>query len=234
MRQLQGVFITGTDTGVGKTQVGAALAQAISLPLSENGGTLRVRKPIESGATATSDGLLAEDANTLRLAAKSSEPLHTICPYPLAALTSPQRAAELEHKSYSVAQLHQACLASVAPNDFLLVEGAGGFLSPLCDDGLNADLAQQLGLPVVLVVADRLGCINHTLLTIEALTARGLQLQAIVLNRCQPVRAGGHDNAAELARYSSHPLISLPSSEHSPPWRGLSVESLADLISNIR
>jgi len=227
----RGLFITGTDTGVGKTQVGAALAHALAATLSERGQALRVRKPIESAATPTANGLLAEDANTLRLAAGSAEPLRQICPYPLAAVASPQRAAALEGKSYSVAQLQRACMASVASDDFLLVEGAGGLLSPLCDDGLNADLAQRLGLPVLLVVADRLGCINHTLLTIEALSARGLQLQAIVLNQCQPMPPAGDDNAAELARHCHSPMMVMPASGHSPPWAGLPGETLLKILS---
>ena len=228
----RGIFITGTDTHVGKTQIGAALAHALSATLRRQGQILRVRKPVESAATTTADGLLAEDANTLRLAAGSSEPLQRICPYPLAAATSPQRAAELEGRSYSVAQLHHACMNSVNPQDFLLVEGAGGLLSPLCKDGLNADLAQHLGLPVLLVVADRLGCINHTLLTLEALAARDLKLQAIVLNRCQPLPANSVGSASELARHCPHPLTVMPASHQSPPWHGLPTGPLLEILAD--
>ena len=232
IRGLRGLFITGTDTEVGKTQIGAALAAVLSRELATCGRTLRVRKPVESAATRTSDGLLAADANTLKLAAGSTEPLASICRYPLAAVASPQRAAALEGKSYRLEQLHHACTASVASDDFLLVEGAGGLLSPLCEDGLNADLAQRLALPVLLVVADRLGCINHTLLTLEALAARQLAVQAVVLNRCQPLPAGVNSSATELAQHCPHRLIEMPASSSSPPWRGLPGALLLEIFGN--
>lgn len=222
---LQGLFITGSDTGVGKTQVGAVLAHG----LHQQGVTVRVRKPIESGATATADGLLPEDAQLLNHAAGEPDPPGIVCRYPLAAVASPQRAAALEGKSYRLQQLQQACLQGLDPGDYVLIEGAGGFNSPLCDDGLNADLAQSLGLPVLLVVTDRLGCINHTLLTLEAIAGRGLTTAAIALNQTQKSLGDDTDNLDELSRWCQPPVIALPHSDSSPPWIGLPFSKLQGL-----
>ena len=111
-----------------------------------------------------------------------------------------------------MAQVHTACMQGIEAQDFLLVEGAGGFYSPLCEDGLNADLAECLALPVLLVVADRLGCINHCLLSLEAIARHGLSVQAIVLNQTQPPAPEPTvmDNAADLAQCCDAPLISVP------------------------
>ena len=137
------------------------------------------------------------------------------------------------------ADLERACSASVGDGDFLLVEGAGGLLSPLARDGLVADLAARLRLPVLLVVADRLGCLNHALLSAEALAARGLTLAAVVLNRVDAaVPAVAHgivptatlarpcaaemDNAADLARWLAQPVVCVPHSRQGEaPWMEL-------------
>lgn len=109
----------------------------------------------------------------MREAAGSDEPLERVCPYRLEAPLSPERAAALEGLPLSLDRLLVACRAGVTPADFLLVEGAGGFCSPLAADGLNADLAVALGLPAVLVTADRLGAIHQALVTAEAIERRG-------------------------------------------------------------
>ncbi len=203
---LKGLFVTGTDTGVGKTEVAAALARL----LVERGVSVKVRKPVESGCPERADRLVPQDASRLCLAARSHEPLDVICPYPLKAAISPERAARIEGKAIALADLERACLASVADGDFLLVEGAGGLLSPLAHDGLVADLAARLHLPVLLVVADRLGCINHALLSAEALAARGLTLAAVVLNRVDATGPAGMDNAADLEKWLQRPVWRVP------------------------
>ena len=92
--------------------------------------------------------------------------------------------------------------------DYALVEGAGGFYSPLAEDGLNADLAARLGLPVLLVAEDRLGCLNHILLTLEAIRHRGLDCRAVILNRRAEAETGT-DNAADLRRWTDRPIHTL-------------------------
>lgn len=119
----QGVFITGTDTGVGKTRVATALAHL----LNGHGLRVRVRKPVESGCLIGSDGLLPQDAIALREAAGCAEPLERICRYRLQAPLSPERAAALEGMELDLCHLYTACRADIVDDDFLLVEGAGGF-----------------------------------------------------------------------------------------------------------
>lgn len=211
----RGLFVTGTDTAVGKTAVACALARL----LVERGVTVKVRKPVESGCRREQGRLVPVDAASLRAAARSDEPLETICPWPLEAALSPERAAKLAGIMLSLDGLKTACLAGVEASDFLLVEGAGGFLAPLAPEVCVADLAAALKLPVLLVAADRLGCLNHVLLTAEAIAARGLTLAAVILNRLTPAHEAGMDNAADLARRLQCRVIALPYvAELSAPW----------------
>jgi dethiobiotin synthetase len=197
-----GAFVTGTDTGVGKTTVACALARL----LAERGVTVRPRKPIESGCAARDGRPFPADAAALRAAARSNEALAAVCPYPLAAPLAPPRAAVLAGQTITLADLERACRAGVGAEDFLLIEGAGGFLSPLAADARVADLATRLRLPMLLVVADRVGCLNHALLTVEALRVRGLTLAAVLLNRIAPDAPAGMDNAADLAQWLGQPI----------------------------
>lgn len=214
----RGVFITGTDTGVGKTRVGAALAWQ----LSHRGLKVRPRKPVESGCLTGAGDLIPQDAIVLREAAGGREALGRVCPYRLRAPLSPERAAQLEGVPLTLELLHDACVAELRSADFLLVEGAGGFYSPIAADALNADLAEKLGLPVLVVAADRLGTINHTLLTVEAVRRRGLALAGVVLNQpTPPAGDGGMDNAEDLERWLHCPVLRMAhSKECGPPaWR---------------
>lgn len=198
-----GLFVTGTDTGVGKTQITAALAQL----LSERNLIVRPRKPVESGCRREGDRLVPEDARTLQAAARSDEPLERICPYSFEPALSPERAAALAGVRIALDDVRTACLEGVAENDFLLVEGAGGFYSPLASGALNADLAAALSLPVLLVTADRLGCIGHTLLAVEAINRRGLTLAGVVLNRVENHGDPRMNNVAELYRWLGEPVL---------------------------
>ncbi|MCU0733902.1 MAG: dethiobiotin synthase [Methylotetracoccus sp.] len=199
----RGLFVTGTDTGVGKTQIAAALARL----LAERNLIVRPRKPVESGCQREGNRLVPEDARALRAAARTDEPLERICPYPLEPALSPERAAELAGMSLALDDVRAACLEGVAETDFLLVEGAGGFYSPLAPGLLNADLAAALPLPVLLVAADRLGTIGHTLLTVEAIKRRGLALVGVVLNRIDACGDPRMDNAADLSRWLGRPVV---------------------------
>ncbi len=171
-----GVFVTGTDTGAGKTYVASALVRA----LHGRGLRVRARKPVESGWA----GAAGSDAERLRQAAGAWEPLERVCPWRFAEPVSPALAARRMGVEMTVRDLAQACRSG--GRAAVVVEGAGGFLSPIAGDGLNADLAQHLGLPVLLVAADRLGAVNHTLLTLEAMARRGLALAGVVFNAPRP------------------------------------------------
>jgi len=203
----RGLFITGTDTGVGKTRVGTLLIRELV------GRDLRIcaRKPVESGCMRHGNALVPADALALRAAAGNREALDRVCAFPLEAPVSPTRAAALAGQTLDLEQLIAVCRQNVGAEDFLVVEGAGGFLSPLTRDALNADLARQLDLPVLLVTADRLGAVHQVLVAAEAIARRGLILAAVVLNQIDPALDARLDNAAELAHWLGRTIIALPS-----------------------
>ena len=198
---MKGLFVTATDTNTGKTWVGKNLIQA----LQKKGTSVVPRKPVESG---WNDNTTLTDAWILADAAGCIDDLNSVCPNQFKAAISPDRAASIEGESLSIDQLHQQCLKDVDVNDFLYIEGAGGFYSPLCADGLNADLAVALRLPILLVVENRLGCINQALLSVEAIESRGLKLIALVLNN--PISAvldSNMDNLTDLRHHTHYPVI---------------------------
>lgn len=201
-----GLFVSGTDTGVGKTRIGAALAAQCTA----RGFRVRARKPVESGCETRGGISFPADAEALRRAAGAREPLGTVCPYPLAAPLSPPRAATLAGQRLQLAQLVAACTADPSTGDFLLVEGAGGLLSPLADDALNADLALALGLAVLLVGDDRLGAVHQLLATAEAVERRGLRLAGVILNAVREAPDPRLENAPAIAAHVDAPLLSLP------------------------
>ena len=174
-----GLFVTGTDTDVGKTWISVQLLKT----LRQQGYQITARKPVASGASLHGRQLLATD--TLQLAQASDTHVEQVTTFTFAPPISPARAARLVGTDTSLPRLKTACSA---PSDvWTLVEGAGGFCSPLGSDGsLNRDLAEALALPVLLVVGNRLGCINHTLLTLMAIEQTRLPLAGIVLNDVQP------------------------------------------------
>ncbi len=204
---LEGFFITGTDTGVGKTVVACALIRA----LREAGHAVIPRKPVESGCKVLDGRLFPADGTALRdAAAPPALDLDRVTPHRYPHALAPDRAARLAGETLSVEALHQACVAALAEDATLVVEGAGGFYSPLAEDGLNADLARALDLPVILVAPDRLGVINHVLLSAEAMGSRGLELALVVLNAVDTPQPEGMDNRTDLARHLRCPLLSFP------------------------
>lgn len=213
---MRGLFVTGTDTNVGKTWVGQHLITA----LCKSGVYVIPRKPIESGWDKNNEK--SSDAWLLASAANQLDQLERVCPNRFSHPISPVRAAALEGVTLSISELKDQCTSphfymaksDNVNNDFLYVEGAGGFYSPLCADGLNADLASALGLPILLVAEDRLGCINQVLLTLEAIERRGLVLCAIVLNDVSknndnPKSNSNMNNHKDLSAMVSCPIISI-------------------------
>jgi dethiobiotin synthetase len=197
----KGLFITGTDTDVGKTWVGCRLIKI----LQQQGYDIAPRKPVESG---WNGNVSQTDAWKLASAANKQHQLDIICPNRFKAPVSPVRAAHLEGHKISLKQLRQQCLNQLKPKQILYVEGAGGFYSPLSHDGLNADLCESLGLSVILIAEDKLGCINHVLLTVEAIKQRGLTLICIILNQRQRNNSGNQqDNLQDLREYLTDEVI---------------------------
>lgn len=202
---MQGVFITGTSTDVGKTFVGVAIARAITRRKVK----VIPRKPIESGCTRQGEELIPPDATALKEAADYQGPLSDVCPYRFEPPISPVRAAHLANKILTTEQLVNICLEG-SEDGFVLVEGAGGFYSPLAENGLNADLAVALQLPVLLVADDRLGVLSQVLLNAEAMQMRGLILAGVVLNQLDGDRDDYMDNSADLRERLDCPVFTIP------------------------
>lgn len=207
----KGVFISGTDTGVGKTWVGVHLVQLLRVL----GREVIVRKPVEAGwaadVTQTDAWQLAQAAGLCPTLAEGMRALKTVCPYPLQAPLSPPRAAALEAKKLKMLDVVATCPTRISPSQFLFVEGAGGFCSPLTDNGLNADFAQILGLPVVIVTEDRLGALNQVLMVAEVLKHRYLQLAGVILNT-REAPPPGMDNLTDLRELLNVPVMRFPQS----------------------
>ncbi len=182
----RGWFVTGTDTGVGKTVVSCAVARG----LVKRGLDLGVMKPVETGVGP--DGPL--DAQALLEAAGSQGSLDAICPQQLALPAAPTVAAAEEGREVELDAIRGAWQELRARHDWMLVEGAGGLLVPAAKNLTMADLACELGLPLLLVARGALGTINHTLLTLEAIEARGLPLAGVVISH-----AGGALSDADAA-----------------------------------
>jgi len=202
---MQGVFITGTSTEVGKTFIGVAIASA----LTQRNIKVIPRKPIESGCERNAEELIPADAVALREAADYQGPLSEVCPYRFEPPISPVRAAHLANRILTTEQLVSICMQG-SEQGFLLVEGAGGFYSPLAENGLNADLAVALQLPVLLVADDRLGVLSQVLLNVEAIKMRGLPLAGVVINQLVNDQNDHMDNSADLRERLDCPVFTIP------------------------
>jgi dethiobiotin synthetase len=176
------VFVTGTDTGVGKTWIACGLVRA----LRAAGRTVLVRKPAESGCEARRGVLFPADAAALRSAAESDEPLECVCPVRLEEPLAPAVAAARAGVVIEPARIVREIVERSAEADVVIVEGAGGLLVPLWQRYSYADLARDLGAAVLLVVGARLGAINQALLTVEVAATRGLAVSGLVINHPAP------------------------------------------------
>lgn len=181
---MSALFVTGTDTNVGKTWVACALAHA----LRRAGRRVSVAKPVETGV----DGEPA-DAHRLREAAADPATLDEICPLRFRAPLAPTAAARRERRSIDVERLIAWLDARRAAADALLVEGAGGLLVPLAGAFTYADLAARCRLPVLIVAANRLGTVNHTALTARVARSAGLDVRGFVLTRPTPAIDASQD-----------------------------------------
>jgi dethiobiotin synthetase len=173
------IFITGTDTGVGKTFFSCGLAAL----LKADGYKVGVMKPSETGCVEQDGQLFADDAWRLKEAAGSAEPIDKICPYRLAEALAPSIAAERAGVKIDIDHLLAVCSDISAKHDITLVEGAGGLMVPLVPSFTFADFARVAKLPIIVVAANKLGVINHLLLTLEHAGCKGLRTLGYVLNQ---------------------------------------------------
>ena len=198
-----GVCVVGTDTGVGKTLVACALLRR----LRREGARALAMKPVAAGARQDRDGRHSDDARALRAASGIEVPDELMNPYLFAAPISPHLAARHEGVEIDLEVIARRFGELAALGDAVVVEGAGGFCVPLTDRLTGADLAQALGLPLMLVVGLRLGCLNHALLTAEAIAARGLEFAGWVANTVDPEMAALHENVETLRTRLAAPCL---------------------------
>jgi dethiobiotin synthetase len=196
---MSGYFVTGTDTEVGKTLISCALL----LHLRKAHARVVGMKPVAAGTTPEGDN---EDAVALRAAGSIRVPRELDNPYCLPLPMSPHLAARAAGQRIEVSVLADRYRQLAGLADAVVVEGAGGFHVPLNESETGADLACALQLPIVLVVGLRLGCLNHALLTQEAILSRGLRIAGWVANRIDPQMQAQEDNIAYLSERLKAPL----------------------------
>jgi dethiobiotin synthetase len=184
-----GLFITGTDTAVGKTMVTAALAAV----LRAEGYDVGVMKPVHTGCRDPNSRRPPPDSVLLMRAARAHDPIELVTPYRLRQPLSPLAAARAEGRSIDPRRLRTAYRALARRHQLVLVEGAGGLLVPLTATATVADLITDWKLPVILVARAGLGTLNHTLLSIEAATRRGITIGGVILNHARPMAGRRHD-----------------------------------------
>ena len=200
----RGLFVTGTDTGVGKTRVAVALIHA----LRAQGLRVAAMKPVAAGHAA---GKLNEDVVALLQAANIDADVCDVNPYAFAEPIAPHIAAELAGVRIELDVVAAAYSRLAAAADVVVVEGAGGWRVPLTEHEDTADLAQRLGLPVVLVVGLRLGCLNHALLTAESVAHRRLPWAGWVGNHIEPAMPQAAENVAALHARLPGPCLGVQS-----------------------
>jgi dethiobiotin synthetase len=220
-----GLFVTGTDTEIGKTHIASLIIRELVAERVRVG----VYKPVCSGAESDASGrVFWDDIERLRAAVCSqspSEPLsqelmfdEAVCPQRFLAPLAPPIAARREGRAVDVALLKSGANHWIGKADVLIVEGAGGFLAPVTETLSGADLAGMFGYPLIVVARSGLGTINHSLLTIEAAERRGQKVAGVVLNQCHPNDNVliADDNAAEIEHRSGVPVLGILA------WRSVS------------
>jgi dethiobiotin synthetase len=204
-----GLFITGTGTGVGKTYVACLIVRV----LRQSGKRVGVYKPVASGCELQNGELISPDALSLWAAAGEPETLEAVCPQRFAAPLAPHLAARAEGKRVDANLLRSGIDVWRASSDVVIVEGAGGLMSPMSDDDYNADLAASLRFPLVVVAANELGTINATLQTLIAAATygEGLSIAGVILNSPRKFAddPSTDSNPDELARRCMPPLLAI-------------------------
>ena len=212
---MNGVFVTGSNTEVGKTTVSVEIIKQLSQKRK-----IVVRKPVETDCELVDGSYVPKDAAKLNEACASGESLNQVCPYCFELEASPEKASLEVGKSLSLDDLIYACNDGVGER-FVFVEGAGGFYSPIAENALNSDLAVQLDLPVIIVVRDELGAISQALLTINAVLSKKLQVAFVVLNE---IEQNTLSNLKTLNSYTDVPVLKY--SKKNPESFYLKVERL--------
>ena len=196
-------FITGTDTEIGKTTLSCTLIRALA------GKGLRVApmKPVAAGASQVDGVWHNEDVDALMSASNMTLPVSLVSPFLLKTPIAPHLSAKLDGQVIDLQHILSCYRTLCEQADAVIVEGVGGFCVPFTQDTSSADLAVQLNLPVILIVGLKLGCINHALLTAEAIRARGLKLAGWIANRIEPFMPYGDENIQTLEALIGAPRL---------------------------
>lgn len=200
---MNGFFVTGTDTGVGKTWMAAALIHA----LASHGLRVAGLKPLACGGRATADGWRHEDAELLMQHASVKLSYAAVNPFLLREPIAPHIAANHACIRLSAAALHERCISMEKETEYLMIEGVGGWEVPLNANETTADFARLLDLPVILVVGIRLGCLNHALLTRDAVLRQKLTIAAWIANIIDPNMSNIPENIAALEKRLPAPRL---------------------------
>ena len=196
---MKGVFVTGSNTGVGKTTVAIEVVRHISKTRA-----VKVRKPVETNCEISEQKYMPKDAIALSAACQSQEPLNKVCSYCFEIEASAELASADSGLKLTLEDLVLACKCDVGES-FVLVEGVGGLYSPIAEATLNVDLAIVLQLPLLIVIRDELGAISQTLLTLEAAKKNKLTVACVVLN---VVKSNNLSNKEALTAYTETPVVS--------------------------
>lgn len=200
-------FITGTDTGVGKTLVAVSLTRA----LVARGLRVAVMKPVAAGTVKTPEGEFNDDALELLAASNVKASYEDVNPWLLKTAASPHLAARADGVTIRHERIVAAYGRLAAASDLVLAEGAGGWLAPISATETMADVAEKLALPVLLVVGLRLGCLNHALLTRDAVRERGLRFAGWIANKMRSEMPLANANVDTLStRFGMAPLAVVP------------------------
>lgn len=223
----RGLFVTGTDTGVGKTVIAAALLRGLGARGARVVGMKPVASGIDAGAIRNADvAALMEASNVAAL-------LNDVNPFAFAAAVAPHIAAAQSGTTIDLDVIARSYARLSAVAEIVVVEGAGGAFTPLSSRADMLDIASRLRVPVLLVVGMRLGCLNHALLTAAAIHARGLRLAGWIANRIDPMMAACDANVAALAQRLPAPLLDDVPWHREPGTQSLSQPSLDALVAAI-
>lgn len=206
-KRARGLFVTGTDTGVGKTIVAAGLAAA----LRGRGFDVGVMKPVCTGAVEIDGRLSSDDASFLKKAIDSDDPWDLVNPYCLIPPAAPSVAAEATGIDISLQRIVEAFAELSLRHQVVVVEGVGGLLVPIVGEATVADLAKLLDLPLLVVARPALGTINHSVLTVKYAESVGLTVIGTIISGYPGERAGlvERTNPTEIARLSGRPILGL-------------------------
>lgn len=195
----KGIFVTGIDTGVGKTVIAGAIAAAIKA----HGLDVGVMKPVATGAKEIDGKLISEDAVYLKKIIDSADDDDLVNPIRLKPALAPTMAASKTGVPIDLDKIWKAYEVLTSKHDFVVVEGIGGLMVPITDKTLVADMALKMDLALVIVSKHYLGAINHTLLTLEYARSRNLRIKGIIFNMLR----NGEDFAGEIGRFTSSPVL---------------------------